>query len=186
MKAETMTALALIAGSIVGALGSLVGTWIAQRHQDRRDFLQREITRREVLYSDFITEAARSLIAAVGHNLTEAEQLIAPYALLSRIRLTASPQVLAAAEAVTKGIVETYAKPNLTSEEIHAAAMGGEDPLREFSAVCRAELEGMRKRSLGWDNGAWGHRRAERGGPAGYRPSAEALSAGHPAKLGRG
>jgi hypothetical protein len=155
MNPGTITALAAIVGSMVGALSSIASTWIVQRHQDRRDFLQREITRREVLYSDFITEAARSLIAAVGHNLTEAEQLIAPYALLSRIRLTASPQVLAAAEAVTRAIVETYAKPNLTSEEIHAAAMGGEDPLRDFSAVCRAELEGMRKRSRGWDNGDW-------------------------------
>src|SRR5229473_3930928 len=34
-----ITALAAIAGSLVGALGSAVGTWITARHQDRRDLL---------------------------------------------------------------------------------------------------------------------------------------------------
>jgi hypothetical protein len=147
MEAGIMTALAAITGSLAGSLSSLASTWISQRHEDRRDFMDREIMRREALYSDFITEAARGLIVAAGHQLTEYERLAAPYALLGRIRLTASSPVLKAAEALTRAIVDAYTKPNLTAEELHAVAMEKKDPLGEFSAVCRAELEAMRKRS---------------------------------------
>jgi hypothetical protein len=147
MNPGTITALAAIVGSMVGALSSIASTWIVQRHQDRRDFLQREITRREVLYSEFITEIARGFLAAVEQHLTDAQPLVAPYALLSRIRLTASSPVLAAGEAVVRALVDAYAKPNLTPEEFYALTMRDEDPLRDFSTVCRAELESMRKRS---------------------------------------
>jgi len=63
----TMTALAAIFGSLVGALGSSISTWITQRHQDRRDLLARKIFHREQLYSDFISESARVLVDALEH-----------------------------------------------------------------------------------------------------------------------
>src|SRR2546422_4562103 len=66
-----ITALAAIAGSLVGALGSAVGTWITARHQDRRDLLGKQIARREALYSDFIGESARLLVDAMQHNVSE-------------------------------------------------------------------------------------------------------------------
>ena len=37
MNSGLIAACAAIAGSFVGALGSVVGTFITQRHQDRRD-----------------------------------------------------------------------------------------------------------------------------------------------------
>jgi hypothetical protein len=40
MNSVMITALAAIAGSLVGTLGSAVGTWITARHQDRRDLLR--------------------------------------------------------------------------------------------------------------------------------------------------
>ena len=130
---------------MAGVWSSLISTWITQRYQDRRDVLYREIMRREALYAAFITEAARCFTAAAEHNLTEADPLAAPYALCNRIRLTARPEVLAAAEAVIKAIVDAYSRPNLTPEEVESAAISGVDPLREFSTVCRAELEEWRK-----------------------------------------
>ena len=36
-------------------------------------------------------------------------------------------------------------KPNLTPEQIQSAASNREDLLREFSGICRAELEGMQE-----------------------------------------
>jgi hypothetical protein len=59
MSPGSITALAAIFGSLVGALGSSISTWITQRHQDRRDLLARKVFHREQLYSDFITESAR-------------------------------------------------------------------------------------------------------------------------------
>jgi len=89
-----ITALAAIAGSLVGALGSAVGTWITARHQDRRDLLGKQIARRETLYSDFIGESARLLVDAMQHNVSDLQKLLPVYALLSRIRLSSSEPVL--------------------------------------------------------------------------------------------
>jgi hypothetical protein len=64
MTPGTVTALAAIFGSLVGALGSSISTWIIRRYQDRRDLLGRKIFHREQLYSDFISESARILVDA--------------------------------------------------------------------------------------------------------------------------
>ena len=116
-----------------------------QRHQDRRDLLARKIVRRETLYSDFISESARLLVDAAEHSIGDPHNLITAYALLSRIRLGSSRQVLKAAEDVVKHIVENYRKPNLTAEQIESLAVSDEDPLRNFSDICRVELESMQR-----------------------------------------
>ena len=141
----TITALAALFGSLVGAFGSSVSTWITQRHQDRRDLLGRKILHREQLYSDFISEAARILIDALENNFKDPNKLIPAYALLSRIRLSSSREVLASADEVIKSIINTYTEPNLTPEEIRFRALKGEDPLKGFSEVCRVELESMQR-----------------------------------------
>src|SRR5271155_2206033 len=143
MSPATTTALAAILGSLVGALSSIFGTWIVQRHQDRRDVLGKQIFHREQLYSDFITESARVLVDAQEHDVLDPKNLISVYALLSRIRLSSSRDVLAAAEEVVATIIGTYAKPNLTAPEIVSMATKGGGPLEKFSDVCRSELEDM-------------------------------------------
>ncbi len=145
MNSGTITALAAILGSLVGALGSSIGAWITQRHQDRRDLLAKKIQHREELYSDFITESARLLIDALGHNVSDPKNLIPAYALVSRIRLSSSPRVLAIAEEVMRHIIGTYAEPNLTPQQIESQAMNGDDPLRRFSDICHVELESMQR-----------------------------------------
>jgi hypothetical protein len=138
-------ALAAIAGSLVGALGSAVGTWITARHQDRRDLLGKQIARREALYSDFIGESARLLVDAMQHNVSDLQKLLPVYALLSRIRLSSSEPVLQTAEKVIRTIVSIYPQPNLTAEQIQTQAVNGQDPLREFSDTCRAELDSLQR-----------------------------------------
>jgi hypothetical protein len=145
MNSGLIAGLAAVSGSIVGALGSVVGTWITTRHQDLRDLLAKKIVRREALYSDFITESARLLVDALEHNASDPQKLIPAYALLSRIRLSSSSSVLAKAEEVIKTIMTTYPQPNLTAEQIQFRAVNGEDPLRQFSNTCRGELESMQK-----------------------------------------
>ncbi len=142
---DTTAALAAIFGSLVGALGSSISTWITQRHQDRRDLLARKIFHREELYSDFITESARLLVDALEHNESDPKNLIPAYALLSRMRLSSSPHVLTTAENVVREIVDTYAKPNLTPGEIESRAVNGSGPLKTFGDVCRAELDATRR-----------------------------------------
>ena len=141
MNSEMIAVLAAIAGSFVGAFGSVVGTWIAQRHQDRRDLLAKRVARRESLYSDFISESARLLVDALEHNLRDPQKLIPIYGLLSRIRLSSSSRVLETAEGVVRNLLIRYLQPKLTPEEIHTRAVNGQDPLCEFSKICRSELE---------------------------------------------
>jgi len=143
MSSGTVTAIAAILGSLVGALGTSISTWIIQRHQDRRELLAKKIYHREQLYSDFISESARILVDAMEHNVSDPKNLIPTYALLSRIRLSSSPSVLATAEDAVRNIVAAYALPNLTPEEIEARATDGKDPLRHFSDICRDELDSM-------------------------------------------
>ena len=139
----SISALAAILGSLTGALASSVSTWITQRHQGRRDLLAKRIFHREQLYSDFIGESARALADAIQHNLGDPNKLSPTYALLSRIRLSSSTPVLASAEQVIQDIIIAYSEPNLTLEEIQARVAKHQDPLREFSNICRAELEAM-------------------------------------------
>jgi hypothetical protein len=143
MSTATITALAAIGGSLVGALGSSVSTWIAQRHQDRRELLVRKISHREQLYSDFINECAKLMVDAIQHAFEDPSKLIPMYALLSRIRLSSSMSVVESAERVAAHILRTYSKPNLTPEEIRSGAALAQDPLRDFSDVCRTELESL-------------------------------------------
>jgi len=145
MNSGLIAGLAAVSGSIVGAFGSVVGTWITTRHQDLRDLLAKTIARREALYSDFIAESARLLVDALEHNTSDPQKLIPAWALLSRIRLSSSSSVLNSAEEVIKMILNTYPQPNLTAEQIQVRAVNGEDPLRQFSDTCRIELESLQR-----------------------------------------
>jgi hypothetical protein len=141
----TVSALAAIFGSLTGALASSVSTWITQKHQDQRDLLAKRIFHREQLYSDFISEATLALADATEHNFQDLNKLVPTYAVLSRIRVSSSTDVLAGAERVVDQIISTYSEPNLTAEEIQSRAGKGDDPLRDFSTICRSELESLWK-----------------------------------------
>ena len=142
-SSASIPALAALCGSVVGALGSSVSTWIAQRHQNQRDLVAKKVFHREQLYSDFISETARAYADAVQHTLHDPGRLIGSYALLSRMRLSSSMHVVESAQRVLDTIIDTYSKPNLTPEEFHVLASERPDPLREFSNICRRELESL-------------------------------------------
>jgi hypothetical protein len=140
-----VTAAAAIGGSLVGAAGSVIGTWITARNATRRDLLGKQIARREALYSDFIGESTRLFVDALQHNTSELEKLLPIYALMSRIRLSSSKLVLQKAEQLIQTILATYPHPKLTVEQIESRVMNGEDPLRQFSDTCRIELNSLQR-----------------------------------------
>jgi hypothetical protein len=135
--------MAAIFGSLVGALGSAGSTWIAQKHRSRRDLLARKIFHREQLYSEFISESAQLVVDAAQHPFREPSRLAPMYALLSRIRLSSSIDVVESAERVVKIVLDAYSGPNFTPEEIQSRAEKGDDPLREFSDICRRDLQSL-------------------------------------------
>lgn len=141
----TVSALAAIFGSFAGALASTLSAWLTQRHHDRRDLLAKSIAHREQLYSDFISESARAMVDAMQHTFEDASRLNPVYALISRMRLSSPTNVVESAERVAKTILSTYSAPNLTSEEIQSGVGKRDNPLREFSNICRRELESLKR-----------------------------------------
>jgi hypothetical protein len=138
-------ALSAIGGAVVGALGSTASAWIAQRHQDRRELIAKKASRLEQLYADFINESARLQVDAVQHSLDNPSTLVPIYALISRIRLSSSTEVIESGEQLIATILKIYFEPNLTSGKIQSAASKHNDHLKDFSNACRRELESLWK-----------------------------------------
>jgi len=147
MDATVVTAMAAVLGSLVGGSATAATAWITQKTLSKRDLIRDELRKREALYGEFIGESAKLLMDAFTHALEKPETFLPFYALLSRIRLSASEPVLAEAERLLTRITEQYFSDNLTVEEIHQLARSEDaDPLRPFGEACRAELKSMRAR----------------------------------------
>jgi hypothetical protein len=82
----TITALSAICGSLVGALGSSLSAWIAQRHHDREDLLAKKTAQREQWYSHFIRESGQALSSPQGLNAVA--RMPADGTITARIRAT--------------------------------------------------------------------------------------------------
>ena len=145
MDTATIGALSAVLGSLVGGTATAATSWMSQRALNRSKQIKDEMKRREALYGDFISECAKLAVDALAHSLEKPETLLPAYALLNRIRLCASPDVLAEAENVLKRVTEQYFAKNLPVEQIHYLALSKDsDPLEAFGQACRAELEAVR------------------------------------------
>ena len=109
----TIPTLSALGGSIIGALSSTVSSWIGQRHRERQELVANKVSQLEQLYSDFINESARLLVDAVQHSLEDPSTIVPIYALISRIRLRSSTEVIESGERLIATIVKVYFEPNL-------------------------------------------------------------------------
>jgi len=141
MDTTIIAAAAAVLGSLVGAAATIATTWITQRTQTVRSKIEAKLRDREALYGEFITEASRLTVDGLTHQLEQPATFVKLYGILGRIRLVAPDPVLASAEACCRQIVELYARPNMTVDQIRAAFENGQiDPIKKFSTVCRSEL----------------------------------------------
>ncbi len=133
-----------VLGSIVGATATIGTGWITQKTLNKRELVRAEIDKRETLYGQFIAECSKLVIDAYGHGLESPETLLSAYALLNRIRLTASEAVLSEGEQILRRIAEQYLAPNLSAEEMRAVIRSwSADPLKSFGDACRDELKSI-------------------------------------------
>jgi hypothetical protein len=147
MDTTLLTAMSGVLGSLVGGSATVATTWIAQRTASRRELIQGDIAKREVLYGEFIAECAKLIVDAFTHKLDKPEALIPLYALINRIRLRASQPVLAEAEHLLRHITERYFARNLTVEELRELTRStNADPIKAFGEACRTELKSIRAR----------------------------------------
>ena len=147
MDTTIITAMSGVLGSLVGGSATVATTWITQRTASRRELIQTDIRKREMLYGEFIAECAKLIVHAFTHTLDKPETLFPVYALINRIRLRASQPVLVEAEHVLQRITEQYFARNLTIEEMRKLTRSSDaDPMKAFGEACRAELKLIRAR----------------------------------------
>jgi len=146
MDSAILSATAALFGSLVGGASTLAASWLTQRGQLRAQSLVHEAVKREALYAEFISEASRRLTDAWSHHAESPEVVAGLYSAVQRMRLTSSDDVIRVAQQVLRSVIEAYATPDQTFEELRdlAGTEEGIDPLRDFSAACRAELRALR------------------------------------------
>jgi hypothetical protein len=137
-------AIAAFGGSAIGSLATLATTWLTRRRADRLRRTERAVSQREKLYKQFIEEASRLYADALVHEQSEPSELVGMYALIGRMKIIASDDVVHAAERGGRMILNTYLSPNRTFADL-PDLIDEVDPLREFSDACRNELQ-----SAGW------------------------------------
>lgn len=147
MDTPTISVLSGLVGSLIGGSATVATAWVTQRTVNKRELVRIEIGKRESLYGEFIAECSRLLVDALTHTLENPEILLPSYALLNRIRLSASHPVLAEAERLLKRITDQYFLKNLSLEHVRDMVVSDNaDPLHAFGESCRAELREMRAR----------------------------------------
>jgi hypothetical protein len=141
MDAAYISALAALAGSMIGGATSLATAWITQRQQAKVQWLMHEKGRRQELYKQFIEEASKLYADALIHDAIEPPALVSLYVLISRMRVISTQSVIMRADKIALAIVEMYFSPNKTAPELRAMLSSHAlDPMRDFSEACREEL----------------------------------------------
>lgn len=145
MDGATISALAALAGSVVGGVTALATSWLTQQAQAKAQERAGDRATREALYRDFIVEASRLYGYALTHDKAEVSDLVSIYAMVSRMRVRSSSRIVEQAERVGDRIIATYLAPNKDLRELRDMLKSeGMDPLRGFSEACREELRPLR------------------------------------------
>ena len=141
--AAYLSALSALAGSLVGGLTSGITTWLSVVNQARSGRLAHELSQRDELYRDFIVAASKIYGDAMLTNDPQMQDLVALYAMISRMRVLSSARTIACAQKVMEATVDTYFAPNKTVHELREVIKSGDgiDPLKEFSEAAREELQ---------------------------------------------
>jgi hypothetical protein len=147
MDSTLIGAMSGVLGSLVGGSATVATAWLTQKTANKRELVQLEFRKREALYGEFIAECSKLLLDAMAHTLDKPETLLNAYALLNRIRLSASPGVLREAERLVRRITEQYFSNNLSVEEMRELARSEDaDPLKSFGEACREEATSLSAR----------------------------------------
>ncbi|MGC1407951.1 MAG: hypothetical protein WA864_03260 [Acetobacteraceae bacterium] len=148
MDVAYISALSALAGSVVGGLTSGVTNWLNQRSQARAGLLAHDMSRREDLYRDFIVAASKAYGEAVVSNEPQVQEIIALYAMISRMRVLSSPRTVGCAEKIMIMTIATYDAPNRTVSELHDLLESGTeiDPLKDFAEAAREEMRSLQTR----------------------------------------
>ena len=137
-------------GALVGGSASFAAAMYTQRSQQRLQHVASEVTRREKVYAEFVMRASNLMLNAyIRDELALGSDERRLVGLINRMRLFASPNVVAMAEAVLRAIVEISLKPSIEIRQLAKAGLSKSlepDALVEFSVLCRADLDSVGRR----------------------------------------
>jgi len=140
-----LPAIAALTGSVIGGLTSFLSTWLAQNGQMRAQLLLNDKMRRQDLYRDFVNAGSSLFVDSLMSDAPNPGKLVALYAMVARMRTVSSHGVCKEADKVAKTIFDTYDKPNQDLAGIRTlVTKEAFDPMRDFSAGCRKELDSLR------------------------------------------
>jgi hypothetical protein len=145
MDIAYLSALAALAGSVVGGFTTGLSAWTSQRAQTRTALLAQKISQREDLFRDFIVAASNTYGEAIVSNEPRLPELVALYGMISRMRVLCSARTVACAEKVMFATLDTFFKPNRTIQELReiVTEAHGIDVLQEISEAARDELRAL-------------------------------------------
>lgn len=149
MDLGVLTPLSAMLGAITGGFASLIAAIYTQRRAERLQRIAAEIAKREQVYAAFVMDASNLLLKAYTSDelaLSGDEQHL--IGLINRLRIFASPDVVASAEAVIRAIVEISLQPSVELRKLAKEALSKSvdpEPLLEFSRVCRTDLDDVRR-----------------------------------------
>jgi len=140
-----------LVGALIGGGTTLIAAVYTQYRQDRLQRVAGEITKRETVYADFVFHASNLLLHAYTHDdivLSGDEQRL--MGLINRMRFFAAPNVVATAEATLRAILAISLKPGIELRQLATEGLSKslDDPLREFSLLCRADLDSVRHQTM--------------------------------------
>jgi hypothetical protein len=140
----TISALAALAGAIIGGLTSFATSWFTQQAQIRNAGREARTAKLEALYNEYISLAAGLYADALTHQMEELSKMVPLYALGSRMRLVSTRAVTDAAIRIDDAILQTYMGPNRSLHEARQLVQEGEIKtlLIAFSEACRKDLAG--------------------------------------------
>jgi hypothetical protein len=142
MDSTILSVTAALVGSLIGSVSTFAAYWLAQRVQIRAQVLMKRHAR-EALYAEFIIEAAKRFADAWSHH-AESPEVVQVFSPRSTMRLTSSDAVIVAAERVMLNILEAYAQPDKSFDDLRGRH-GDQFPNRlgEFSEACKNELRAL-------------------------------------------
>jgi hypothetical protein len=106
MNASIISALAALAGAIIGGLTSVLASWLSRHAQAKAQWLAQDKLRRQELYKEFIEAASKCNIHALQHDEPDIPAVVELYAKIGRMRILSSQKVVESAELIARRIVD--------------------------------------------------------------------------------
>jgi len=140
IQVAILTSSSAILGSIVGGLVSYLTTRYLKTAEWRQDRVQREIAKREDLYSEYITECGNLLLSAIDKKTDQAVAFSRIVSINGKIRLLATQTVIEAADKLMILVFDQHTDDKKKDTKNKESLLRG-----QFSKVAREELDCLKK-----------------------------------------